>query len=418
MHPLWQKSIEFCVKQSAIQSGQNSWPRRRVASQREAQTPMRGKIIVPAVVLIVAVAGGIIALMPGSKSKPSTAVSPVPITAGMAEVKDVPVYLTGLGTVQAFNTVTVNTRVDGQLDKVKFTEGQDVKAGDVLAQIDPRPFQAALDLAKATKAKDMAQLANAKVDLQRYQKAGHLANTQQQIDTQAALVQQLEATVQADQANIDAAQVQLDYTSIKAPLSGRTGIRLVDQGNIVHATSTTGLVVITRLQPISVVFTLPQDQLQEVIHQMTSTSTPLQVIAQGRANQQELDRGTVAFVDNQIDQTTGSVRLKATFQNKGYTLWPGQYVNIQLLLKTLPKVVTVPSTAVQRGPNGMYVYAIKPDSTVAMQPVNVGQMNSDTSVIEKGLNPGVRVVIAGQYRLQPGTRVQDSPADAHIVSQE
>jgi membrane fusion protein, multidrug efflux system len=379
---------------------------------------MRGKIIVPAVVLIVAVAGGVIALMPGSKSKPSTAVSPVPITAGMAEVKDVPVYLTGLGTVQAFNTVTVNTRVDGQLDKVNFTEGQDVKAGDVLAQIDPRPFQAALDLAQATKTKDQAQLANAKVDLQRYQKAGPLANTQQQIDTQAALVQQLEATVQADQANIDAAQVQLGYTSIKAPLSGRTGIRLVDQGNIVHATSTTGLVVITQLQPISVVFTLPQDQLQEVIHQMTSTSAPLQVVAQGRADQQELGRGTLAFVDNQIDQTTGSVRLKATFSNQGYTLWPGQYVNIQLLLKTLPKVVTVPSTAVQRGPNGMYVYVIKPDSTVVMQPVSVGQMNSDTAVVEKGLDPGTRVVVAGQYRLQPGTRVQDSPADAHIASQE
>jgi membrane fusion protein, multidrug efflux system len=379
---------------------------------------MRGKIIVPAVVLIVAVAGGVIALMPGSKSKPSTAVSPVPITAGMAEVKDVPVYLTGLGTVQAFNTVTVNTRVDGQLDKVNFTEGQDVKAGDVLAQIDPRPFQAALDLAQATKTKDQAQLANAKVDLQRYQKAGPLANTQQQIDTQAALVQQLEATVQADQANIDAAQVQLGYTSIKAPLSGRTGIRLVDQGNIVHATSTTGLVVITQLQPISVVFTLPQDQLQEVIHQMTSTSAPLQVVAQGRADQQELGRGTLAFVDNQIDQTTGSVRLKATFSNQGYTLWPGQYVNIQLLLKTLPKVVTVPSTAVQRGPNGMYVYVIKPDSTVAMQPVSVGQMNSDTAVVEKGLDPGTRVVVAGQYRLQPGTRVQDSPADANIASQE
>ena len=379
---------------------------------------MRGKIIVPAVVLSVVVAGGVIAFMPGSKSKPSVASSPVPITAGMAEVRDVPVYLNGLGTVQAFNTVTVNTRVDGQLDKVNFTEGQDVKAGDVLAQIDSRPFQAALDLAQATKTKDQAQLANAKVDLQRYQKAGPLANTQQQIDTQAALVQQLEATVQADQANVEAAQVQLDYTTIKVPLSGRTGTRLVDQGNIVHATSTTGLVVITQLQPISVVFTLPQDQLQEVVHQMRSASTPLKVLAQGRDDQLQLGEGSLELVDNQIDQTTGSVRLKATFPNKNYTLWPGQYVNIQLLLKTLPKVVTVPSTAIQRGPDGMYVYVIMPNSTVKMQPVSVGQMTRGTSVIDKGLAPGTHIVVAGQYRLQQGSRIHSVPASAHLASQE
>jgi multidrug efflux system membrane fusion protein len=381
---------------------------------------MRRKIVIAAVALIVVMAGGGFVFMSGSASKTSAAQAvapPVPITPATADVKDVPVYLTGLGTVQAFNTVTVNTRVDGQLDRVDFTEGQDVKAGDVLAQIDPHPFQAALDLAQATKAKDLAQLANAKVDLQRYQKAGPLANTQQQIDTQAALVQQLEATIAADQANIEAAQVQLDYATIKAPLSGRTGTRLIDQGNIVHATSTTGLVVITQLQPISVVFTLPQDQLQEVIHQIRSTSTPLQVIAQGRGDQQRLGIGTLALVDNQIDQTTGSIRLKATFPNQNYTLWPGQYVNVQLLLKTLPQVVTVPSTAVQRGPNGMYVYVIKPDSTVAMKPVRVGQMTNGISVIDKGLDPGTRVVVSGQYRLQPESRVQVAPADSHVASQ-
>jgi multidrug efflux system membrane fusion protein len=367
-------------------------------------------------VLITVLTAGAFVFAPGSKSKPVAAVTPaVSVVAGMAEVKDVPVYLTGLGTVQAFNTVTVNTRVDGELDKVDFTEGQDVKAGDVLAQIDPRPFQAALDLAKATKAKDMAQLANAKVDLQRYQKAP-LAIPQQQADTQAALVQQFEATVQADQANIEAAQVQLGYTAIKAPLSGRTGARLVDQGNMVHATSTTGLVVITQMQPISVVFALPQDQLQEVVHQMQSTTIPLQVVAQGRSDQQQLDAGTLALVDNQIDQTTGSVHLKATFPNQNYALWPGQYVNVRLLLKTLPHVVTVPSTAVQRGPDGMYVYMIKADSTVAMQPVTVGQMANGISVISKGLDVGTRVVAFGQYRLQPGTQIQVASADAQSTA--
>ena len=344
------------------------------------------------------------------------AVPSVPATVGIAQRKDIPVYLNGLGTVQAFNTVTVNARVDGQLEQVDFKEGQDVKAGDVLAQIDPRPFQAALDLAKATKAKDQAQLENAKLDLQRYQKGGPLANTQQQIDTQAALVKQLEATVQADQANIEAAQVQLDYTTIKAPLSGRTGIALVDQGNIVHAASTTGLVVITQLQPIYVQFTLPQDQLQEVMQQMRASKTPLQVIAQGRDDQRQLATGTLAFVDNQIDVSTGSVRLRATFPNESYALWPGQYVNVRLLLKTLPQVVTVPSTAVQRGPSGMYVYVVKPDSTVAMQPITVEQMSGGTSVVEKGLASGTRIVVAGQYRLQPGTRIQDVPASEDLAS--
>ena len=334
---------------------------------------------------------------------------PVPATVGIAERRNVPVYLTGLGTVQAFNTVTVNTRVDGELNKVAFVEGQNVKAGDVLAQIDPRPFQASLALAQATKAKDEALLANARIDLQRFQKVP-LGSTQQQIDTQAALVQQLVATVDADAANIDAAQVQLDYTTVKAPLSGRTGVRLVDQGNIVHAASTTGLVVITQLQPISVVFTLPQDQLQEVVSQMSATSPPLKVVALGRGDTQRLDEGTLALVDNQIDQTTGSVRLKATFPNKNYTLWPGQYVNAQLLLKTLPQVVTVPSAAIQRGPKGMYVYTVTPDSTVSMQPVDVSEMTNGTSVVDKGLDPGTKIVVAGQYRLEPGSRIRGTPA--------
>jgi multidrug efflux system membrane fusion protein len=339
----------------------------------------------------------------------------IPATVGVSERKNVPVYLTGLGTVQAFNTVTAKVRVDGQLDKVNFTEGQTVKAGDVLAQIDPRPFQAALDLATATKAKDQAQLENARLDLKRYQTAGTLANTQQQIDTQGALVRQLEAAVAADQANIEGARTQLDYTTIEAPLSGRTGIRLLDQGNIVHATDTTGLVVITQLQPISVIFTLPQDQLQDVIHEMSAVSTPLSVFAFGRNNEQQLGEGTLALVDNVIDQNTGSVRLKATFPNNNSALWPGQYVNVRLLLKTLPQAVTVPSTAIQRGPDGMYVYAVKPDQTVAMQAVTVGQMTDGTSVIDSGLAAGTPIVTGGQSRLQPGSRVQNTVVGANVV---
>jgi membrane fusion protein, multidrug efflux system len=351
-----------------------------------------------------------------SSASSSSNAQPIPATIGTAERKNVDVYLTGLGIVQAFNTVTVKVRVDGTLDKVLFTEGQDVKEGDVLAQIDPRPFKAALDLAQATKATAQASLDNARLDLHRFQTAGTLANTQQQIDTQGALVRQLEATVAADQANVEAAQVNLDYTTIKAPLSGRAGIRLVDQGNIVHATDTTGLVVITQLQPISVIFTLPQDQLQEVIHQMTSTKTPLKVVAQGRDDQRQLGEGQLELVDNLIDQTTGSVRLKATFPNTDYALWPGQYVNIRLRLQTLPQVVTAPSTAVQRGPNGMFVYVVKPDSTVAMQSVDVGQMTDGTSVINKGLEPGTRIVTTGQYRLQPGSLVASTDAATNVAS--
>ena len=377
-------------------------------------------VLMFAIVAIVATVGLALHFMRASGhaapvGNPNVDTHAIPAAVGVAERKDVPVYLTGLGTVQAFNTVTVKVRVDGQLDKINFAEGQNVKSGDVLAQIDPRPFQAALDLAIATEAKDQAQLENARLDLKRYQTAGTLANTQQQIDTQGALVRQLEATVAADQANIEAARTQLDYATIKAPLPGRTGIRLVDQGNIVHATDTTGLVVITQQQPISVIFTLPQDQLQKVIHQMTSASAPLNVFASGRNDQRQLGEGTLALVDNVIDQTTGSVRLKATFPNENSALWPGQFVNIRLLLKTLPQAVTVPSTAIQRGPDGMYVYTVKPDQTIAMQTVAVGQMTDGTAVVDNGLAAGTQIVIDGQSRLQSGSRIQNTVAGTNVV---
>jgi membrane fusion protein, multidrug efflux system len=346
-------------------------------------------------------------------SQASSAIFPaVPVTGGLAETKNIPVYLTGLGTAQAFNTVVVKVRVDGQLNKVAFTEGQDVKAGDLLAQIDPRPFQAALDQAKAVKAKDEAQLENAKRDLQRFINLHDFA-TKQSVDTQTALVRQFEATIQGDQAAIESAQTQLDYSTITAPLTGRTGVRLVDQGNIVHASDANGLVMITQLQPISVIFSLPAEQLRNVSREMANG--PLRVIAEGRTDHQQLGEGALSLVDNQIDQGTGTIRLKATFPNEDHALWPGQFINIRLLLRTLQQVVTVPSTAIQRGPSGMYVYVIKPDSTVAMQPVGVGQMNDGTSVVESGLQPGDKIVVRGQYRLQPGTRVQTGAKTVSVL---
>jgi multidrug efflux system membrane fusion protein len=343
---------------------------------------------------------------------PSAIAPAIPVTAGVAETKNVPVYLTGLGTVQAFNTVVVKVRVDGQLDKVAFTEGQDVKAGDFLAQIDPRPFQAALDQAKAVKAKDEAQLENTRRDLQRFINLHDFA-TKQSVDTQTALVRQFEATIQGDQAAIESAQTQLAYSTITAPLSGRTGVRLVDQGNIVHAGDATGLVVITQLQPISVIFSLSDRQLTNISREMANG--PLKVVAEGRTDHQPLGEGTLALVDNQIDQSTGTIRLKATFPNEDHALWPGQFINVRLLLRTLQRVVTVPSTAIQRGPNSMYVYLIKPDSTVAMQPVSVGQMNDGTSVVEQGLQAGDKIVVRGQYRLQPGSRVQASATAVSVL---
>ena len=331
----------------------------------------------------------------------------IPITAGMAELKDVPVFLTGLGTVQAFNTVTVKVRVDGQLDKVAFTEGQDVKAGDVLAQIDSRAYQAQLEQALAKKQLDEAQLANARLNLDRYVTLEKTSSAPvQQVDNQRALVAQLEAQVKLDQGAIDNAKTFVDYCTITSPIDGRTGIRLVDQGNIVHATDPSGLVVITQIQPISVIFTLPEDQLSNVFQSMTSA--PLKVIAITRSDQRQLADGTLGLVDNQIDQNTGTIRLKATFPNKDYSLWPGQFVNVRLLLRTLPQVVTVPSTAVQRGPDGMYVYTIGADSTVAMQPVSVLQMTDGISVIDNGLGGG-----HSDRRLRAVSPAAGQPCRAH-----
>jgi multidrug efflux system membrane fusion protein len=329
----------------------------------------------------------------------------VPVEVAQAKRRDVPVYLQGLGNVQAFNTVTVRSRVDGELQKVSFSEGQDVKAGDVLAQIDPRPFKAQLDQALAKKAQDEAQLANARVDVQRYTNLiKQSAISSQTLDTQKALVAQLEATIKGDDATIQNAQVQLGYTTITAPIGGRTGIRQVDQGNIVHAGDATGLVVIAQLQPISVVFTLPEDNLTEIAREMRQG--PLEVAILSRDEKTELDRGTLALVDNQINTTTATIKLKATLPNANNLLWPGQFVKARLLLRMQRNVLTVPPDAVQRGTQGLFAFVVTPDQTAALRPLKVGQIDAMAAVIEGGLQEGERVVTAGQFRLQPGTPVE------------
>jgi membrane fusion protein, multidrug efflux system len=340
---------------------------------------------------------------------------PVPVVAGEVEVKSFPIYLNGLGIVQPFYGVTIRARVDGELQQVYFQEGQNVQKGDLIAQIDPRPYQAQLDQTKAKKAQDEAQLASAKLMLQR--NAQLIKNSvidQQTYDTQKYTTDQLQALVQADQAAIDNAQTQLDYTHIVAPISGRVGIRLVDPGNIVHSTDTGGIVTINQVQPISVLFTLPQQDLGKVRNALQQNNT-LQVLALDRDNLSTLSDGTLAVLDNQIDSTTATVKLKATFDNTDFRLWPGQFVNVRLLLGNKPDAVTVPAQAVQRGPNGMYVYLLGPDSNKAeMRPVTVGSTEDNWTLVESGLQGGDRVVVDGQYRLQPGTTVEitKTPASA------
>jgi multidrug efflux system membrane fusion protein len=330
----------------------------------------------------------------------------VPVVAGKVEQKDMPIYLDGLGTVQAFNTVTVHTRVDGQLQQVLFSEGQDAKAGDLLAVVDPRPFQAALDQAIAKRSQDEAQLANAKVVLERNNdliKKKVIA--QQDFDASKYQADSLQAAVQADQAAIENARTQLDYTQVKSPIDGRTGVRLVDVGNIVHASDQTGIVVITQLHPISVVFTLPEQNLQEILNQGAAKGG-LKVLALDRGNTGTLDEGAFAVVDNEIDPTTGTVKLKATFPNDELKLWPGKFVNARLILTTRKDATVIPSSVVQRGPQGTYAYLIKPDKTVEMRPIKVAQTEGDLALVDEGLEPGEQVVVDGQYKLQPGAHVE------------
>jgi multidrug efflux system membrane fusion protein len=341
---------------------------------------------------------------------------PVPVVAGTVAQKDVPIYLGGIGTVQAFNTVTIHARVDGQVQKIAFTEGQDVHAGDLLAQIDPDPFRTALEQTVAKKGQDEAQLANARVDLKRY--ADLLANegvTQQQYDTQQSLVNQLVATVNADQAAIESAKVQLAYTTIVSPIDGRIGIRQVDAGNIVHANDANGLLVITQLKPISVVFILPEQTLPSIQQEAQAVGPDLPVLAVSQDNTNILGEGKLAVIDNQIDQSSGTIKLKATFPNTDLRLWPGQFVNARLLVAVRKGSIVVPDAVIQRGPEGTFAFVIKDDQTVEVRPVKVAarsgaQVGQGETIIEDGLKAGEQIVVDGQYKLQQGSRVKMADA--------
>lgn len=331
----------------------------------------------------------------------------IAVDTAAANHTDVPIYLEGLGTVQAFYTVTVTARVDGELQKIDFTEGQTVRKGDLLAVIDPRPNQAAYEQAVATKEKDAAQLANAKLDLDRYLllQPQDLAS-KQTVDTARATVNQLTAQAKVDQAVVDNARTQLDYTRITSPINGRTGIRLIDPGNIVHAAATTGIVVVTQVQPISVVFTLPEENIAAVGAAMSAGTVPVTTLS--RDGNTVLDRGALTLIDNEIDQGTGSAKFKATFNNAHNTLWPGQYVNARVLVRTERDALTIPTSAVQLGPNGPFTYVVKSDSTVEVRPLELGPESGGVTVIKKGIALNERVVTSNQYRLQAGVRVRDN----------
>jgi membrane fusion protein, multidrug efflux system len=338
----------------------------------------------------------------------------VRVTIAPVDKSDFPVYLTGLGTVQGFNTVLVRTRVDGQIDKIAFKEGQLVKEGDLLVEIDPRPYQATLDQAKAKKAQDQANLANANLDLQRYTQLGEFA-TKQQTDTQRSTVAQLTAQIAADDAAIFNSQTQLDYTAVKSPIPGVAGLRQVDIGNIVNASTQTGIVTIAQIEPISVIFTAPEDQLPYITE--AQASKPLKVIAITTDGKKPLAEGTLSVINNQVDTTSGTIRLKAVFDNKNHALWPGQSVSTRLLVKTLKDATVVPDDAIQHGADGLYAYAVNQDNKAELRKVKVSQSIDGRSVVDSGLSPGERVITAGQYKVQPGTLVGTAVASSDPAAQ-
>ena len=379
-----------------------------------AGSPFQSRGVLAAIVVVVAVGGylawraydGAAANAAKAQSAPP---APVPVTVAPARKVDFPVYLNGLGVVEPYNTVTVSSRVDGEITKIYFRQGQMVKEGDTLAQIDPRPYQAALDQAVAKKAADEATLKNAQLNLQRYTTLSKEEfASRQQLDTQQATVDQLIAQIKGDQAQIDNAQTQLSYTTIRSPLTGKTSFRLIDPGNIVHASGSSGIVTIVKLQPISVVFTAPEEEVPAVNKALAAGVVPVDALSSDGLTM--LSHGHLALVNNSVDQASGDIRMKATFANTDNILWPGLSVSTRLLLDTLKEVVVVPVDAVQRGPNGLFAWVVGQDDKVAMHDIKVAQEGEHFSVVTQGLSSGENVVTEGQYRLRDGAQVQPTAA--------
>ena len=366
------------------------------------------------VVLSLAAVVAIWRLSPGTEvpvAAAHTTTPGIPVTAGTVAAQDVPVFLNGIGTVQAYNMVAIKSRVDGQIVKVDFKEGQDIKSGDPLFTVDPRPFQAALEQAQANKQKDEAQLVGAQLDLDRYEKLiGAGWQTRQSYDQQKAMVGQLQASIKGDEAQINTAKLNLSYADIRSPIDGRLGARLVDKGNLVHATDNAPLVMITEVKPIFVSFTLPQDDFDDL--REGQNKSPLGVYAYSGDGKKQLAEGKLTLIDNAIDQATGTIHLKARFDNDDERLWPGEFVSLRVVLSTRRDVATVPSQTVQDGPDGHYAYVIKPDNTVERRAVEVASIQDGIAVVTKGLAPGERVVVDGQYRLTSGARVNPAAPSA------
>jgi multidrug efflux system membrane fusion protein len=370
---------------------------------------MKKKVVIPALLTAVLAAGGLLYFThshPLEKADATPAPPAAPIVAGTVAQHDVPIYLTGVGTVIAYNTDVVRAQIQGQIISINFTEGQTVHAGDLLAQIDPRPFQALIAQYTGNLERDQAQLKNAEANLTRYTNLGDKGwATPQLVETQQAQVGELQAAIKTDQALIDAAKVQLSYTRLTSPIDGVVGIRQIDVGNIISPSNTNGLVVVTQLHPISLIFTLPETSLPQIQQQQQKTKTPLAVLAYNQDNSIQLDQGVLGLVNNEILQTTGSIQLKANFDNNANRLWPGELVNARLLLDVRHNGLTVPAAVVQQGAKGPYAYVVNPDSTVAIRPIKVAQISDGQALIDSGLKANEQVVVDGQYKLQPGTHV-------------